>query len=214
MIMNSRPFDSHPCREHELTRYTAANHPLVRRILDFWFLPRRHPGHGKSRDLWFAPSSALDGEIADKFGRDILRALSGRYDHLADAPEGALALLVLLDQFTRNAFRRTARAYCGDTRARRIAGRAIARGFDRRFPGAVRTFFYLPFEHSEHLADQNRAVGLFSQVLPPSPPRWAVQHRELIRRFGRFPHRNAALDRIDTPAERVLLAGAHERFGQ
>jgi len=197
-----------------LTQIVHADHPLVRRVLDFWLLPPRDPRHGRSRDLWFAATASLDAEIARRFGRDIERALAGRYDHLVSTPDGALALLVLLDQFTRNAFRRTERAFSGDIRARRIARGAIARGFDRRFSRDIRAFFYLPFGHSESLADQHRAVALFSRLRPPVPMRWAVLHRDLIHRFGRFPHRNAALGRPDTPAEAAYLAGSHPRFGQ
>lgn len=195
-------------------RYASPRHGLVPRVLDFWFLPAGHPGRGKARKLWFTSSPALDTEIARRFGADIERAFSGRYDHLAETPAGALALVVLLDQFTRNAFRGTARAFAGDRRARRIAGRAIARRFDRHFPCQMRLFFYLPFEHSECLGDQHRCIGLVSQLQPPVSARWAVQHRELIRRFGRFPHRNAALGRPSTPAEAAFLAAPHPRFGQ
>src|SRR5262245_33655794 len=103
--------------------------PFVRRILDFWFLPKWHAAHGKPRDIWFTASDTFDAEIVRRFGKHIERALSGRYDQIATTPEGALALVLLLDQFTRNAFRRTARAFAGDARARQIARRALARGF-------------------------------------------------------------------------------------
>jgi uncharacterized protein (DUF924 family) len=185
-----------------------------RAVLDFWFLPRRHHHHGKFRDLWYSGESHFDAEIARRFGRDIERALEGRNRHWMATPRGALALCLLLDQFTRNAFRGTARAFSGDGQARRVARYAIARRFDRRLPLQLRKFLYLPFEHSETLGDQHRCIGLFSQLHPPQDLWWAVHHRDIVARFGRFPHRNAALGRADSEAERAYLASDHERFGQ
>lgn len=183
-------------------------------VLDYWFLPQRHPRHGQWRKIWFSGGAALDAEIRHRFGTDIEQALAGSYRHWTRTPLGALALCLLLDQFTRNAYRGTARAFAGDALALRVARCAVARGFDRALPPRLRTFLYLPFEHSEHLGDQHRCIGLFARSGMVVNVRWAVKHRDLVARFGRFPHRNAALGRAHTAAEIAHLAGEHERFGQ
>lgn len=188
--------------------------PRITAILDFWCRPRTHAQYGESREIWFVCGPEFDAEIRRRFGRDIGQALSGRLDHWIDTPEGALALVLLLDQFTRNTGRGTAAAFAGDGRARHVAHRALARGHDRRFPCQIAKFFYLPFEHSEALGDQHRSIGLFARHSPAIVLTWAVAHRDIIARFGRFPHRNAALGRTNTPAEDAYLAGQHQRFGQ
>ncbi|MCW5744880.1 MAG: DUF924 domain-containing protein [Alphaproteobacteria bacterium] len=187
---------------------------LTCRVLAYWFLPPGHPAHGRQRAQWFTSTPALDADIARRFGPAIDLALRGRYNHLAGTPRGALALCVLLDQMTRNAFRGSARAFAGDARARQIAMAALARGFDRRLPVFQRIFLYLPFEHSEARGDQGRFMGLVSRLVRRNGLKYAVQHRDIIVRFGRFPHRNAALGRSDTPAEAAYLAVDHPRFGQ
>ncbi len=187
---------------------------LVSRILDYWFLPAGHAGHGRDRTIWFNSTPAFDAETAGRFGADVERALRGRLDHLARSPRGALALCLLLDQMTRNVFRGTGRAFAGDARARRIAGAAVARGLDQRLSGFQRSFLYMPFHHSESRGDQNHSVGLLWRVHGPGRLKYTVGHRDIVVRFGRFPHRNAALGRDDTPAEETYLRGIHERFGQ
>ena len=187
---------------------------LVSRILDYWFLPSGHPGYGRDRTIWFNSTPAFDADTARRFGADIERALRGRLDHLARSPRGALALCLLLDQMTRNVFRGTHRAFAGDRRARRIARAAVARGFDWHLPAFERRFMYMPFHHSESHGDQNRCVGLLWRARGSGKLKYAVGHRDIVVRFGRFPHRNAALGRVDTPAEETYLRGIHERFGQ
>ena len=188
--------------------------PRIAAILDFWCMPSDHARYGKSRDIWFRCGPEFDAEIRRRFGRDIEHAKARRYDHWLDTSEGALALVLLLDQFTRNTGRGTGAAFAGDRHARHVAHRALARGYDRRFPCQIAKFFYLPFEHSEALGDQHRCIGLFARHHPAIVLTWAVAHRNIIARFGRFPHRNAALGRSNTPAEDAYLAGEHERFGQ
>ena len=119
--------------------------------------------------------------------------------------EGALALLILLDQIPRNVFRNSAHAWATDPLARHYAGRAIEAGFDQQVDAGLRLFFYLPFEHSEDLADQERSVALHRTLPGKDADAWAVQHHGVIRRFGRFPHRNAALGRRNTPEEQAYL---------
>jgi uncharacterized protein (DUF924 family) len=122
-------------------------------------------------------------------------------------PDGALALAIVLDQFPRNMFRNDARAFATDAMARDIADRALARGFDRQLAAADRPFLYLPFEHSESVADQERSLGLFKALGDAELLRWAELHADIVRRFGRFPHRNAVLGRVSTPEERAFLDG-------
>lgn len=158
---------------------------------------------------WYTRSDALDDTIRQRF-----RASWDRAETLAPAwaasAEGALAALILTDQFPRNMFRDDARAFATDALARRLADAAIAAGFDRQTAPPARQFFYMPFEHSEDLADQHRAVDLFRQFLPGENLRHAELHRDTIARFGRFPWRNAALGREPTAAEtRVMAQGGY-----
>jgi uncharacterized protein (DUF924 family) len=158
-------------------------------------------------DKWFVKNDAFDREITERFGALHAEAGAGKLDAWATTPEGALALLILLDQFSRNMFRGDARTYAADPYARAVADRALARGFDRAVAPALRTFFYLPFMHSEALADQERCVALYRAVGDTDSLRYAEDHAGIIRRFGRFPHRNIALGRTTTPEEQAFLDG-------
>ena len=132
-------------------------------------------------------------------------AAAGRLDDWQSRPDGTLALLLLLDQFPRNLFRGDARAFSTDAQARRIAEQAIARGIDRLFEIPERGFFYMPLMHSEDLADQERCLALFRDAADPEGVKHAEIHADIIRRFGRFPHRNPALGRSTTEEERAFL---------
>ena len=156
---------------------------------------------------WFRKDDAFDAEIGARFLTAIEAAAAGRLAHWETTPEGALALLILLDQFPRNIFRASARAFAADPLARAVADRAIAQKFDQRVPPAERLFFYLPFEHSEDLADQERAVALIRALGDADLLKWAELHADIIRRFGRFPHRNAALGRTTSRVEQAFLDG-------
>lgn len=158
---------------------------------------------------WFARSTRFDDAIRLKFEPVHHRAACGEYNAWTDDPQGALALLILLDQFPRNLYRGSAHAFATDPLARAIAGQAIAAGHDQAVDTLLRPFFYLPFEHSEAMADQDRSVALFEAHDAATGDidslTWAVNHRDVIKRFGRFPHRNAALGRETTPEEMVFL---------
>jgi len=190
-------------------------------VLEFWFGLPGDPGHGRFQDRWFAKSDEFDAEIRRRFLADVEAAAAGALDAWAATPAGALALLILLDQFPRNLFRGTPRAYAADARARAVAAAAIAAGHDCSYPSCGRVFAYLPFGHSEALADQDRAVALFESI-PEGPDfdvearagsiRSAHRHREIIARFGRFPHRNAALGRETTPEEAAFLREPNSSF--
>jgi uncharacterized protein (DUF924 family) len=178
-------------------------------ILDFWFLPEGDPGHGKSRPEWFRKDLAFDALIQQRFGEAISRALAGEFVEWDGDPRGALVRIILLDQFARNAFRDTPRAFAGDARALAAARAMVDSGRDRMLAPVERWFVYLPFEHAEDMAIQERAVALFN-ALAAEPglddiADYAVRHRDIIARFGRFPHRNRILGRDSTPEEIEFL---------
>jgi uncharacterized protein (DUF924 family) len=170
--------------------------PSVQDVVSFW----RDAGPRR----WFAKDDDFDAVFKSRFEAAHHSAASGALDHWAAGAEGALALLVLLDQFPRNAWRDTGRMFATDAKALAVASSAVDAGLDRQVDPAMRPFFYLPFMHSESLADQERSVVL-NVALDANTRRFAVHHRDIIERFGRFPHRNAALGRETTPEERKFL---------
>jgi uncharacterized protein (DUF924 family) len=176
----------------------------AQQVLDFWF--NAETG-GPAR--WFRRDPQFDETLRTRFGADVDAALAGRLDAWAATAEGALALVVLLDQLTRNLFRGDGRAFDGDERARRIADDAIARRFDAALPVERRRFLYMPFVHSEQIADQHLAVTLFEGCADDDAGRTAAdfarRHCVIVERFGRFPHRNAALGRTSTAEELEFL---------
>jgi uncharacterized protein (DUF924 family) len=158
-------------------------------------------------DRWFEHDQAFDAAIRERFATSYEDAAAGRLGAWENSPEGALALVIVLDQFPRNMFRGSARSFAADPLARATAERAIARGFDQQTAMPERVFFYLPSEHSEALADQERAVALIAATGDADQLKWAELHADIIRRFGRFPHRNAVLGRTTTPDEQAFLDG-------
>lgn len=156
---------------------------------------------------WFAKSDAFDASIRTQFESLHHAAARGELGVWEETADGALALLVLLDQFPRNLYRGTAHQFATDPLAHGIANRAIARRFDQEFDKDLRAFFYLPFEHAEDSADQARCIALFETTGDPELVKWARVHADIITRFGRFPHRNASLGRQTTEAETEFLAG-------
>lgn len=183
-------------------------------VLDFWFLPVEDPGHGRYRVEWFRKDDAFDAAIRTRFAADVEAALGGCWRAGEDAAS-ALAEILLLDQFTRNIFRDTPRAFSGDAQALVLANDLVHSGRDKMLPLMMRWFAYLPFEHSEALADQERAVALFTRLRADAPGvtelafdaalDYALRHRDVIARFGRFPHRNALLGRASSSAEVEFL---------
>lgn len=165
-------------------------------ILEFWFRG------DVERKEWFSKDASFDDEIRARFLSLYAEAARGAFTAWCNSPRSCLALIVLLDQFPRNMFRGSARVYATDPLALDAARRAVASGHDRALSRTERTFIYLPFEHSENLADQERALELFSGQ--PNYE-WARRHYEIVKRFGRFPHRNAILGRENTAAEIEFL---------
>jgi len=166
-------------------------------VLHFW----REAGPAR----WFAKSDRFDGSIRLKFEAVHHAAARGEHDGWADTAEGALALLILLDQFPRNLYRGSGHAFATDAKARSFARAAVAAGFHREVAPELRQFFVLPFEHSEAMADQDQARRLADELADPDIAKWAKIHRDIIARFGRFPHRNACLGRATTPEEQAFL---------
>jgi uncharacterized protein (DUF924 family) len=156
------------------------------------------------KPMWFAKDANFDRSFRERFLSAHEAATRGELNDWATTPNGALALVILLDQFPRNAFRGTPRVYASDVQAYDIADRALAAGHDGQICLELRAFFYLPFCHSEALADQERAVALIS-ALGEEATRAAERHRDIIRRFGRFPHRNGILGRTMTAEEQAYL---------
>lgn len=160
-------------------------------------------------EAWFSRNEALDAEIEADYADLHFKASRCELSDWEETPEGTLALLLLLDQFPRNLFRGSAHSYATDPLARTTAHRALAKGFDKRVEPVLRPFFYLPFEHSEEMEDQRFSVSLFEkhrdETGDAEPLKWAMVHLELIERFGRFPHRNAALGRQTTAEEQAYL---------
>jgi uncharacterized protein (DUF924 family) len=166
-------------------------------VVRFW----SDAGH----DRWFTKDDAFDAEIRRRFLATHEAAAAGRLAGWEHSAEGALALLILLDQFPRNMFRNSARAFATDPQARAITAAALLRGFDAQVPANMRAFFYLPFEHSEDMADQDRGIALYTAAGDADDLKWAKIHHDIISRFGRFPHRNALLGRTTTADEQAFL---------
>ena len=167
-------------------------------ILAFW----REAG----RERWYERNEAFDAEVRHRFLALWQKAIAGELASWEDSDDGALALIIVLDQFPRNMFRGDAMAFSSDARAREVARRAIARGVDLRAEPLLREFLYLPFMHSEQMTDQLRCVELFRNSPNSDNLGYAEQHADIIRRFGRFPHRNRMLGRATTPEEAAFLA--------
>ena len=186
-------------------------------VLDFWFGPLEPEGLPAQEIAlrWFAGGPAFDLEIRVEFEKDVEAALRGERDAWAQTPPGRLALVLLLDQFTRNIFRGTARAFTGDPQALKHASVALNRAEDQELRPIERFFLYMPFEHAEDRAQQARVVSLFERLLEEAPAKgralfqgaldYGRRHQVVIDRFGRFPARNVALDRVSTPEEIEFL---------
>ena len=187
--------------------------PSIRDVLDFWFLPLADPAHGKPREIWWEPKPEFDAETRERFSAAFERAIAGGLDHWQKSPDGALALILLCDQFSRNMYRRSAHAFAGDAKALEAARLALARGYPASFDRDMRLFFYMPFQHSENVADQELGCTLFSAFDDAELMKHATEHREVVARFGRFPHRNEVLGRICSEEELEYLKDA-KRYGQ
>lgn len=181
--------------------------PTPAAVLSFWF---GEPPPSTPRAEWFRKDAAFDAEVHARFGAAIDTALKGGLMDWDSTAAGALARILVLDQFTRNSFRDTARAFAGDTLALHAAQALVARGGDRALTPLQRWFVYLPFEHAEDMTAQRQSMDLFNALAQQHPDmadtrEWARKHLDIVARFGRFPHRNAALGRASTPEEAAFL---------
>jgi uncharacterized protein (DUF924 family) len=186
-------------------------------LLTYWFGELNEHGvcSPKQSQLWFRYRDSTDDEIRSRFGEWVRRALAGELDHWEQTDEGLMALLLCQDQLTRNIFRGSPAAFSGDARALALAQSAVAAGRDRHLPSIHRVFLYVPYEHAEDLAVQNAGVDLFQDLLECCDDqvrdeikgygKYAEAHRDVIERFGRFPHRNDILQRDSTPGELAYL---------
>jgi uncharacterized protein (DUF924 family) len=194
-------------------------------VLDFWLgngVQNEWPTQEQAK-RWFSGGAELDADIRARFGADVTTAVAGGLQDWEQPPLTRLALVILLDQFTRNVFRGKAQAFAGDARAQQLVLRTIASGEDRQLPWAGRVFLYMPLMHAENLALQDECVASFTRLVADAPESlkvrlqdnldFARKHRDIVVRFGRFPYRNAVMGRADTPEEKdFLLKGP--RFGQ
>lgn len=198
-------------------------------ILEFWFgkLPLDRDELEDRMSVWFADGSKdrhVDYAIRDRFGEAMQRAASGELDAWASSPRRSLALILLLDQFPRNVYRGSARAFASDDRALQTTLTGIEQGADGALDPIERFFYYMPLQHAESLDVQEQAVTLFTRLVDDFPAEvrslvassaeFARKHRDIVKRFGRFPHRNRALGRASTPEEIRYLAEGGESFGQ
>ncbi len=169
-------------------------------ILEFWA--------SIGKQAWWTKNNDIDRQILEQFSELHAKATAGELDQWAETADGALALIIILDQFSRNMFRGSARTFAQDRQALEHAKIAVKNGLDKQSREDLRLFFYLPFEHSESIIDQNRSVLLMHSIgNEPDNMKAVLEHREIIQRFGRFPHRNAVLGRHTTPAEQAYLDG-------
>ncbi|ARN73651.1 DUF924 family protein [Oceanicoccus sagamiensis] len=194
-------------------------------ILRYWFADI---GAGfevtAQHKLWYSGGPAVDKAIERQFGGWVAQALEGELAAWQATAQGTLALVILLDQFTRNIYRGSAQAFAGDPLAQTLVKQGLRAGLDSQLTAVQRSFFYMPLEHSESIADQQTCVALFEQLLGEVPAAgkatiqssldFALKHRDIIAQFGRFPHRNEALGRGTTAQEQAYLSGGGARFGQ
>ncbi len=199
--------------------------PEAEAILDFWLGVDLDSNGGDSRNRrWFAVSESMDRDIEHRFSDVLDRAVAGQLDHWRRTSRGTLALIILLDQFSRNIFRGTVRAFAQDDMALRLATEAIANGLDRDLDETERGFLYMPFQHAEDRNVQDRSVALYDELNTQAGEqfrnvtnnffRYAQEHRAIVAQFGRFPHRNAILGREATPQEVLFLTTDDRAFGQ
>ena len=195
---------------------TPAAEDPAREVLAFWFGETGTAAYGKAREAWFRKDAAFDDEIRRRFLALHASAALGECERWREEPDSLLALVIVLDQFSRNLYRDDPRAFSQDAMALDCAQLMLSRGWDEALLPVQRQFAYLPFEHSESLAMQDRSVELFRALEAFAETKgltqWAEKHRVIIRRFGRFPHRNAALGRESTAAEAAFLTEPGSRF--
>lgn len=174
-------------------------------ILNFWFGDPHSESYGHFQDFWFQSSAEFDQQIKTQFESVYLEAVAGKLNALSETPEGSLAFVILLDQFPRNMYRGMPQAFASDAMALSVSRDALDKKYDQHLLSTQRVFLYLPFEHSEKIEDQDRSVELFQALGDEYTLKYAIEHRDVIVQFGRFPHRNSILGRKSTPDEIKFL---------
>lgn len=191
---------------------------MIEQVLDFWFGQPESENYGKARTEWFTKNVEFDQQVKEQFLTLYQQAAAQELETFLETPQGCLALIILLDQFPRNMFRGQPQAFATDHLALKYANYAVTKGYDQELLPVQRWFIYLPFEHSENLADQKRSLELMSSLKDdPETIRikvieYAQRHFDVIQRFGRFPHRNQILGRISTPEEQEFLTQPGSSF--
>jgi len=185
-------------------------------VLDFWFGREDDPEYGRFRDEWFRKDPEFDARVTKQFAGLYEEAAAGELDGWRDDAESCLALVIVLDQFPRNMFRGDRRTHAEDDRALGTSKYAVEHALDRELPAFQRMFLYMPFMHSENVEDQRRSVELFERLAgeegAPDVVSYAVAHKDIVERFGRFPHRNEILGRETTSEEAVFLTTEGSSF--
>ena len=182
-----------------------SNLSSIKSILTFWFGDKTSPDYGKPKSFWFMSTPEIDRSIQDTFGSLYELAVKGELDDWLKTPEGSLSLVIILDQLSRNMFRGLPQSFAGDSKALEVAKAAIEKRYDQLLPKFQCVFLYMPFMHSEKLKDQYKSVELFEALGIAVNLDYAIKHKEIIVRFGRFPHRNVILGRASTPEELEFL---------
>jgi len=198
----------------------------IERILSFWFKAKElsAPQIDGRMDVWFGEDPVFDHEIERQFSDDVDKASAGKLDHWANEPRGRLALILLLDQFRRNIYRNTAAAFARDKQALKLCVEGAMEKKDQDLTPIERVFFYMPLQHAESRRIQAKSVDIYNRLAAAVSPtlretfatiaQFAELHRDIIERFGRFPHRNELLKRTNSPDEEEYLAGDNPTFGQ
>lgn len=177
-------------------------------VLDFWFGPKGSEEHGTHREIWYKSTPEFDAETENRFGNAYEAAAAGNLEDWKNSREGCLALVIILDQFPRNLFRGTGKAFATDTQALAVSEHAQVQGFDVGIGEVEGQFLYMPYQHAEDRGAQVKSIGLFEKLGNPNNLQYAHEHKEVIDHFGRFPTRNKALGRESTPEELEYLEGA------
>lgn len=177
----------------------------TQKVLDFWYGSSTDSDYGQFRMWWFQKSDETDARIKENFKTLHREIMNGQHGDMLNTPEGYMAQILVLDQFTRNMFRDTPEAFASDEKALSLAKEAVAKGYDLQLPTFMRAFFYLPYEHSEDIVDQEESIRLYEKLGDSNSLDYAIQHKVIIEKFGRYPHRNEILGRTSTPEEIEFL---------
>ena len=216
------PVSASSASDNSVNKENSAQRDRAQAVCQFWFdadVSEQSQSH--YRKEWFIKSDAFDQQIRQQFLTDIENAAQGLYDAWQDSPKAAVALIILLDQFPRNVYRGTPRSFATDAKAIEVVQHLVNSGLDETLPPAYRFFVYVPFEHQEAIAFQDQAVAKLRQLIEENPDidkgfksglDYAIRHRDVIERFGRFPHRNEILGRKSTPEEKAFLQQPGSRF--